>query len=302
MELEEIGFRRLSAEDMKIFQPYYDKMNDDWASSLCFTSMVAWRHSIEIFYKQEEEFIICLAYDSTTERIVLLPFFGYYTQERINRAMQSIVKLLEDLEIEMIMTDVSKWMLPYYEAVPNIKWKLINDPGLCDYIYQKEDFISSMNTQEVRYNYNYFVRKFEPETVVIKPENVSECVEFIESEWCCYHSCDECQYGCLQKTAMEAISNINFLNEYGILVRVKGQMVGYCLVTEYKGLAIYQFKKTQRSLRGLNEYLHKECFDRFLQNARVINYTEDMGLEGLRKYKSRLAPHTLSPKYELQKQ
>ena len=33
--------------------------------------------------------------------------------------------------------------------------------------------------------------------------------------------------------------------------------------------------------------------------VRIINYTEDMGIEGLRNYKRRLAPYDLKPRYQV---
>ena len=59
------------------------------------------------------------------------------------------------------------------------------------------------------------------------------------------------------------------------------------------------FKHTDNHLKGINEYLLRECFTRFLSGAEEINYTADIGDEGLRAYKSKLAPYTLSPSMTL---
>ena len=47
--LSAYGFHYLSIEDKELFDHYYDKMNDNWASSICFTSMIAWNKSIKIY-------------------------------------------------------------------------------------------------------------------------------------------------------------------------------------------------------------------------------------------------------------
>ncbi len=297
--LGRLGFSRLSPKDKPLFDPYYDRLNDYWASSVCFASMNAWNHSVVIYHKVIRTYIVCLAWDYYGKRMVLLPFLGYYRQEDINETMEAVREILTELKLPLVMTDVTRWMRPYYERVPNLELEVIDDRDLQDYIYRADDFVHAMDTQERRYDYRYFIRKYQPVTEIITPGHQETCMEFLKRVWCTEHICEECRYGCLLDTISYAVAGIDKLDAHGILVRVENRVVGYCVVTCRKGLGIYHFKKTERGFRGINEYLHKECFTRFLSDARIINYTEDMGSEGLRKYKCRLAPYTLEPKYEL---
>ena len=49
----------------------------------------------------------------------------------------------------------------------------------------------------------------------------------------------------------------------------------------------------------MDEYLQTELLKELPDTVKWINYTEDMGMEGLRNYKRRLAPYYLKPKYRV---
>ena len=298
--LEELGFKYLGIEDKEVFESYYEEMEKPWASSVSFSSMIAWNHSIRIYYRKMENFLVCLAWDVSRDSWVCLPFFGKYEQGSLNEVFIKVKVLFEMLQVPFIMTDISEWMKPYYEAIPDTKWKIVNDRGLCDYIYKAQDFMSAMDAQKVRYDYRYFIRKYEPESEFMSEEHREDCMKFLEQVWCSSHSCDECSYGCLKGTVKGMFDCLKWKEANGIVVKREGKIIAYCFVTCEKAQGIYLFKKTERGYRGINEYLHRECYERFLQGTEIINYTEDMDLEGLRKYKEKIAPYRLEPKYELQ--
>ena len=62
---------------------------------------------------------------------------------------------------------------------------------------------------------------------------------------------------------------------------------------------LFLFKKNCRGYRGLDEYLQTELLKELPEHVRYINYTEDMGVEGLRNYKRRLAPYYLKTRYQV---
>ena len=62
---------------------------------------------------------------------------------------------------------------------------------------------------------------------------------------------------------------------------------------------VFLFKKNCRGYRGLDEYLQTELLNELPEHVRYINYTEDMGVEGLSNYKRRLAPYYLKTRYQV---
>lgn len=300
MNVEQFGFKYLKPEDKDIFDEYYDKMQQPWASSISFTSMIAWNHSIKIYYKKINTFLVCLAWDISKKEWVCIPFLGEYKQNMINETFAEVKKLFETMNVSFMFTDISEWMKPYYEAIPDTEWTVINERGLCDYIYNADEFAAAMEKSKVRYDYNYFIKKYDPQLEIMTKAEKEQCKVFLKEVWCGEHTCEDCCYGCLLDTAENMFDTLEFKETNGIVVKSQGNIVSYCIVSCRNGQAIYQFKKTARGYRGINEYLHRECYERFLKDAEIINYTEDMDLEGLRKYKEKLAPYRLAPKYELQ--
>lgn len=295
------GFQRLTQDERQLFYQYYDEMNAYWPSSLCFTEMVGWQHNFTIYYQEMDGFMVCAAWSCDRERWVLLPFFGHYTQDKVNKVFGKLDAMMMKKKIPLVVMDAAEWMKEYYEAIPGVTFEVIYDRGLSDYLYRAENFNLALQNEKNRYNYNYFVRRNHPVTVPITAGHLSECLKLVEENWCGFHKCEDCVYGCMKKTMQNTIPYLEKLDAHGILVYVENKPIAYCVVSCIGEMGTFHFKKTPRKFQGINEFLHRECMERFLQNAKVINYAEDMNLEGLRNYKSRLSEYTLAPRYELRK-
>ena len=298
--IEHHGFKPLTTGDRDIFFRYYDLTDDYWCYTLCFTTLISWQEYYPVFFREYEGLLIFFVWDSLDGNFYLYPPLGHYEKNAVAACIEEAKSLFDDLGQKLYLIDVSEWMLPYIKTIEKVSWEITDDQGFFDYIYKRDDFEKSMETRERSYNYNYFVRKYAPETIELKIADADECVALCEKVWCTSHDCKECYEGCCLKNVIKkAVSNIDQINAWGILVRSENEPIAYCVVSKYKGMGVYHFKKTARGFRGINEYLHRECFYRFLDGVEIINYTEDLGSEGLRKYKSRLAPHTLSKRYRL---
>lgn len=294
------GYKRIGIEDIEVFENYYSNMEGPWASSICIDSMLAWNDSIITYYKIIDEYISAIAYDVENKRYVSIPLIGSYKNGNLPDAIREHISIFEKENMEFVMTDVSEWMLEYYLQLQDINFKFKYDQALSDYVYPVDEFKKSLDKQEIRYNINYFMRKYSPEIREMKDEDVDDCVNFVDKIWCSENECKFCEYGCLKITARNIIGNISKYNARGVVIRSERQVIAYCIVSVRGDTMMFHFKKTARHYRGINEVLHKECIERFLNdNIKYINYTEDMGHEGLRKYKRRLAEYRLQHKYEL---
>lgn len=294
------GFKKLDVNDKEMFAKYFEKMHGNWASSICFPSMLAWNSSIVIYHKLIDDYLCCIAHDIPASRWVLLPVIGHYETEALDRCMIKVMDIMEELKLPIIITDVSSWMLPYYMGLKSIKLKESYDESLSDYIYTADDFIKGFDRPDNRYNYNYFVRKFNPTMDYVKSSDVESYIEYIRTNWCNKHSCTGCQYGCMLDSASNLIGVIEKSGANGIVVYVEDKIAGYLIAGMERDQLVFHFKKTIHGLRGLNEYLHCRYFTLFGDRAKAINYTEDMNIPGLRSYKQRLAlSYQLQHKYEL---
>ena len=301
-QLPQLGYRPVKPEDHRVFEPYYDAMNGHYASSLSFTCLLAWSDAISTFYKSvwggEGNLLVCLQYDGTVTQWTAIPFIGRYSRESVENAFRVLRMDMEALRMPLRVMDVSEWMVPFYQGAGEISWDIENPREWMDYIYQRADFEKSLNSSDSLYRCRYFLRKFSPETVVLTSAHKEECLDCLRAFWCPGRDCADC-FACPVDAIGNVVGALDNLRADGLLVRVGGRPVGFCITTCRNGLGVYQFKHANNHIKGVNEYLLRECFDRFLTVAEEINYTEDMGDEGLRAYKSKLAPYTLSPRMTL---
>ena len=283
------GYRKVKPEDQTLFDPYYEKMNHPWSGSTSFLNFIAWSDSLPVFFKEHEGMIIGICYESNEGVLVGIPFIGHYTDETFRSSFDVLRRDFENIGASLIIMDVVKWMLPYYEAIEDFNFDIEDRRDYMEYIYTADSFEVGMNKQDDRYRYRYFMRKFNYETIEITPECREEILAFMDDIWCGDKTCAECQFGCLKDVTDRVVSSFDKLHADGLMVRVDGSIAGFCIVTKRMGQAIYQFKHAINRIKGINEYMLKECYDRYLKGVDIINYTEDCGIESLRRYKMNLA-------------
>ncbi|MBQ7544873.1 MAG: hypothetical protein IJT02_08020, partial [Synergistaceae bacterium] len=296
--LRELGYRPVTAEDYNTFAPYYDEMNEAWSSALSFVCILAWSDAVPAFYKVTGRLITCLQYDGTVQKWTAIPFIGHYSDESFGEAFSVLRSDMRALGLPMLIVDASEWMLPFYQGVSGVFWNVERPRKWMDYIYRREDFVKSMESSDFRYRYRYFLRHFSPETVPLGPEHREECMNLMREAWCSSHECSEC-FACPLKAVGRVAGAMGTIGAEGLLVRVNGKAAGFCVVSMRNGVAVYEFKHANNRMKGINEYMLKECFTRFLSGVEEINFTEDIGNEGLRAYKCRLAPYTLAARITL---
>ncbi len=295
------GFQRLTVEDKARFDRFFLKMNDNWVSTLSFSSMIAWNSSIHIYHRVLGEYLWILAHDTTCGQWYTIPLLGYYEQESLEESMRELLEQMEKLQLPVHFVSVSEWMLPYYKSLTCMTSEETYNSKLSDYIYGVDDFIKAGNNQKNRYDYRYFIRNYNPEVVMMDSRQVDRYVDFTSKEFCCSRECSRCVYGCQSETVRNITQVLERTGAKGIAVYHEGELIGYEIVSREKSQLVYHFKGNSRKYRGLGIFLNWKCYELFGGDARYINYTEDMGLEGLRKYKQQLAPYHLSHKYELQR-
>lgn len=297
--LEELGFCKLQKKDISALRSFYDVMDGSYASSVALFSIFSWSHSLPAFYQIAGDYLIFIVFDRIEKRWVFLPPIGRYQRETFIITAELMSRIAEQLEIPLIYTDISEWMVPYFKAGFPDGLEIIQDRNLSEYIYDVDVFLQYQDRQRERYNYQYFQKKYHPRCVEADISHGEECKEFLQKVWCSYHSCEECEYGCQKETIDSAMKIADDASVKGILVYVEEKLAAYVLVTCEKDQLVFHFKKNERGYRGLNEYIHRECVERFAGTLKKINYTEDMGSEGLRNYKQNLCAYRLEDKLEI---
>ena len=295
-KLQERGYRKVSVPDETLFDSYYDRMNDHWSSSTCFCNMYSWGDTFPTFFKEAKDLIIAVNYVREDHYLAGIPFIGEYTEPRIREAVAVLKNDFEYFREPFSIIDVSPWMYPFY-AKSGIDFEVEDNRNYMDYTFTPEQFLAGMDKQDDRYRYRYFKRKNNFEVAEIVPSMREEIRTLMEKVWCRDLSCSMCHYGCLSRVVDHLTESFDRLKIHGFIVRVDGRAVGLSIASVKNGLGIYQYKNADNRIKGLNEFLLRETFERYMQDADTINYTEDMGVESLRNYKEHMAPEfTLTSK------
>ena len=110
--------------------------------------------------------------------------------------------------------------------------------------------------------------------------------------------CSNCVYGCELDVGSRIMESWDELGMKGIVIESGKEAIAFGIVCFQKDTAFFISKKIRRQTRGLDPYLTAMMMNSlFGSEHKYINYSDDLGNEGLRKYKSSLGRHTLMHRY-----
>lgn len=292
-------FHKLTIGEKESYEGRLRLMEGMMPSTLYFESILAWSHSCVPFFKViEDYFCIRLEDRDRKKRYFYMPVGDYK-----NETFQKVVRRLweeENSPAEGIwFWDAGEAQLPFFQALEGFEVQAGLDLGDADYIFSPPDFEKRLSKADARYNLNYFLQREQFECRDIAYKDIEGIKALIRDAYCQYHACRDCSNGCLKKTIETMLQHEGKLNAEGIMICAKERLAGYIVWVPWKDTEMVLFKKNLRDLRGLDELLHKEMLKRFPEDIRFINYTEDMNLPGLRKYKEKWGPHRKNRRYRI---
>ncbi len=181
-------------------------------------------------------------------------------------------------------------------------------PELDDYVYNTHDLalLKGNKYSKKRNLINQFEREYvqngQVEVLPISPEDVSECVDFMD-QWClerdcCYEEDDDLM--CERRAAILALENLEILEARGLLCRIKGNIcafgVGSTITSKMGSL---NFEKALPSIKGLYQFFDRECALRIFDGFSFINKESDMGEPGLAQAKKSYHPIKIVKSFKL---
>lgn len=295
-------FSKLHITDRSLYETYLNMTDGVIPSSLYFTELMAWDFYNTNYYRIIEGYLCILVDYRKNGKLLFLPPLGKYCRETFERVVIQLSKYAQRYLKPLIFLDASEQMKDRLLAVPDFQYEVYDRQAYRDYFYSYQDFVGMFQKSSVQYAYRYFLRRNKPVLHQIDDTNVRECMLITKRYYCDVHICEDCTYGCELEVMEEIMKDYEKLGLKGILVEQEGEMIGYCMAQVYHNDLVFHFKKSKRSVRGLNEYLHYHMLEQFSDKNDIqwVNYTDDMGIPGLRKYKSTLAPYQLKPRYLIQ--
>ena len=294
------GFRKFTMEDRELLECHLADISGILSSYTCFSSLILWDDWTRVYCRENGSYLCLLLEEGPSDQWQVMPPLGPYDEEHfeeLSALFLELEQMFQENGLSFSCCEIKDWMLPYLRRM-SLQWEFYYGRENSDYLYRKEDFCKALENPKVRYNIRYLLRKSNPTLTEFRQEDAGLYVEVLEKVFCDHHSCGECTEGCQKKVLLRTLANHERLGIYGFLVSVGDRPVGYTAVARVGDSLIYQALKQVHGIRGLAEWMREQALLRYGDNIRLINYTEDMGREGLRRHKQNLAVYQLSHNYE----
>ena len=178
-----------------------------------------------------------------------------------------------------------------------------------DYVFKTEDLATLKGNKysKKRNLIHQFERAFGAEGRVqvepMGPTVAGECLEFLE-QWCLDR--DGCDGGenndlaCEKRAAITTIQNLDQMELKGILVRLDGVVSAFGISSALThDMATLQYEKAFTDIKGLYQFLDRECARRLFDGFTYINKESDMGIPGIAKSKRSYHPVMMVRAYKL---
>lgn len=289
-------FKAVSVSDYEILKPYFSS-HPYQLSIYSPSSIIAWSYrTFKAYYAIEDGtlFIAGQSEEQPDSRHLILPL-----------SAESVVTPsgLRDTAIKLGFDRY--WYTPgdYLETLDRQEleaWFVIEEQKeFADYIYLTDDLIHlggnkfSKKRNLIHQFAREYIRKNRVDVAEILPENVDECLQFLEI-WCEQHDCDDEQESnllCEKNAVTTTLKNMVRLESKGILVRIDGKVSAFGIGSRLNGTtAVLNFEKADSGIKGLYQFLDNECARRLFSGFLYINKESDMNIPNLAESKQSYNP------------
>lgn len=182
------------------------------------------------------------------------------------------------------------------EELPN-KFIIEEIKDWADYIYQKDNLLSSKIIKKGNKFIDLYKNRYKVEEISM--DNINEIINFqyiwMQNNYCYNQKPESLKFE--NNSIIDILSSWNKFNLKGYCIKLDGIVVGYIygLLQTYNCFVIHVIK-TDKSIKGLTIFLIKYLVENI--NIEYINFEEDIGIEGLRTFKTRLGPLYMLKKYK----
>ena len=194
----------------------------------------------------------------------------------------------------------------------NSLFQCIEQPIFEDYIYLAADLaeLKGNKYSKKRNLIHQFMRTYvdsgRVSTESITPQNAEECLDFLE-KWCTEYLCDadpDEDFMCEKQAVVNMIKGIDIYDVKSLVIRIDGVINAFGVCSHLnENMAVLNFEKAYSQVKGLYQYLDRECAALLYNRYKYINKESDMGLPGLAHAKSSYHPvgRVKSYRFELKK-
>jgi hypothetical protein len=279
-------------------KPLYDEhirlLPSALVSPLYFQCLYGWNFIVVHKYEIFEGHLCIVAEDTLRREVFALPPLGAL-DGTFALAVGKVFSAFEREKLPCSFYEVPDFMLPCFLSLEAYNVTVSHDTDWSDYTFSREDFCAEKKSRKEAIR--SFKRNYDPRVREISSSDKEVVLEITKRFFCAERVCSDCFCGCEMKVASRMLQAWDELDIGGVIVESGGEAIAFGTVCRQKDTLLFLSKKVRRKTRGLNEYLNAVLMDRFGGDCRYVNYSDDMGSEGLRSYKSRLGNHILMHRY-----
>lgn len=169
------------------------------------------------------------------------------------------------------------------------------DKRFSDYIVMRQEMTAlSWKYKHKLADYNYFIKHYAFSVKEITPELHNDCRAVLE-QWCGGRSCSDCLFGCEKPVLERYLAGMPQSGASGLLVYIDNKPVGNLIAALQGDSLFYPYAKTDKAFSGLSVFMY--VYFASMHSVPYVNLGSDGGIEGIRHFKNKFRPYTLSDKW-----
>jgi hypothetical protein len=293
------SFRPLTLETKSVYDRYIEPLPEALPSTLFFQGLYAWNLTSINVYRIVGRHLCIIANDTWTGEFLALPPLGVPGDASFIGAVDEVYASFRRVGLPCVFSDVPAFLLPFFFMLEHYDIDVSYNADDSDYIFTRQDFVEGTTKRSCREAISHLQRRERPVVRPLSAEDSDAVIDVTKQFFCVEHDCRDCCFGCEVTVVSRLMRAFRELELTGIVVEGQDGPIAFGILCGQKDTLFFLSKKVRRSTRGLNELLNAAFPDCCGAGYSLINYSEDMGLEGLRLYKSRLGKHTQRHRYRV---
>jgi len=291
------SFAPLTLETKALYDSYAEFLPGALTSPVYFQSLYAWNFASINRYKIFGEHLCIAADDRMAGKIFALPPLGALDGSSFSSAVRAVSREFEHEDLPCAFHEVPGFMLPVFSGLKGFKAEISYERDWSDYVFRRNDFVEGLQKRSFKEAMRCFERRWHPRVREIAPSGKDAVLAVTKKFFCAERICEDCFCGCEFEVVSRMMEGWEKLGMKGLIVESEGEAIAFGTVCFQKDTIFFLSKKARWRTRGLNEYLNAVLMDSFGGGCEYVNYSDDMGSEGLRAQKSRMGKYVLMPRY-----
>lgn len=267
-------FREITLNDMAMFDKYKNISSD-----YLFSYLFMYQNSYNLKISETDGAIIICSYMS--EPIFYMPLGD------TEQGIKSVLEYCKENNINPLFAKITGDYLDIFNA---FNFKIEEDRDSFDYVFKNSDFMEYKGKEfrKQRNNLFSYLKEFTPEFDTNMKAYIEKCKEFTLN----YHNSSS-KLG----PTFKMLDNIDLFGLKGGVVLDNDEISAFCLYEKLSDdMIVSHVELTDNSHRGVHAYLINELAKNI--NEKYINKEDDMGIQGLRRFKETYNPDHMLKKYK----